>query len=240
VLSHELRTPVTVIAGFNRLLLAEEVGPLNDEQRHFLEEAGKSCRRLDAFIANLLEVGRRAATGLTERCAMSLEATASTVLSFLKPVLDERRIRVSTHLAPDADRVFCDPMRIEQVLINLIGNAAKYAPAGGQVELASRLVEGAPRPRVEVVVADDGPGVAPEHRERIFERYFRAGSDLGAGGLGLGLAICRDIVEAHGGRIQVGDRPGGGSRFSFTLPVQLPDQVPAPPLTPAPGSEGAR
>jgi signal transduction histidine kinase len=103
--------------------------------------------------------------------------------------------------------------------MNLLANAIKYARRGGRVRVASCSADGA---RVEVRVEDDGPGVAPEDRERIFEPYVRAGEGRRAGGLGLGLAICKRIVEAHGGTIGVSDRPGGGSVFAFSLPTARP------------------
>ncbi len=110
------------------------------------------------------------------------------------------------------------------MLTNLIGNAIKYAQPGGSIEISTRPVTydagGGERPGVEVAVADDGPGVLLSDRERIFEAYVRAGEGSRAGGLGLGLAICKRIVDAHGGRIRVTDRENApGARFSFTLPA---------------------
>ncbi len=218
VVSHELRTPVTVIAGFNKLLLSEGVGVLNEEQRHFLNETAKSCRRLNAFIGNLIEAAReKAGEGPLRLCDGSLSSTVEGVAAFLKPLLDERRLRLELDLAPDATRARFDPMRIEQVLTNLIGNALKYCRAGGRIEIATRRVGDGRRPFVEVAVSDEGPGIRPEDRQRIFEPYVQAGDE--AGGLGLGLAICKRLVEAHGGTIAVDESRGGGSRFVFTLPV---------------------
>ena len=124
-------------------------------------------------------------------------------------------------------------MRVEQVLTNLIGNALKHGRAGGVIRVSSRAIEAVAavdRRFVEVVVSDDGPGIAEQDRERIFEPYVRAGDGSRAGGLGLGLAICKRIVEAHGGTILMTDAPGGGSRFSFTLPAaaSATDGEPAP------------
>ncbi len=228
VVSHELRTPVTVIAGFNRLLLSESVGALNEEQRHFLSETAKSCRRLNAFIGNLIEAAReKAGEGPLRLCDGSLSSTVEGVAAFLKPLLDERRLTLDLDLAPDATRARFDPMRVEQVLTNLIGNALKYCRAGGRVEIATRRVEGGRGEAfVEVAVSDEGPGIRPEDRQRIFEPYVRAGEGSKAGGLGLGLAICRRIVAAHGGSLGVDDAPGGGSRFLFTLPAAGPKDAP--------------
>jgi signal transduction histidine kinase len=216
IVSHELRTPLTVIAGFNKLLLSERVGPLNDEQRRFLGESDRSCRRLDAFIGNLIEAARQSAReGPLELCEASLETTVRGVVQFLRPVLEERGLRAELRLAGDAARARFHPLRIEQVLTNLIGNAARYAAKGGRIEIATRLASPG---FVEVSVSDDGPGVPAEDRERIFRPWVR-GRERAEGGLGLGLAICRRLVEAHGGEIDVVEAAGGGARFRFTVPA---------------------
>jgi signal transduction histidine kinase len=215
---------VTVISGYSRLLLSEEVGPLNPAQRRFLEGSFKSCKRIDTFIGNLIEAAREAAgEGGVHLVAASLEAAIHGVVQFLKPLLEEGDLRLETHLAPDASHAWFDPMRLEQVLSNLLGNAVKYARRGGCVEIATRVAGGGDQ--VEVSVSDDGLGIAPEDRERIFEPYVRSDEARSAGGLGLGLAICRRLVEAHGGRITVDDRPGGGSCFRFTLRRAAPPEA---------------
>lgn len=220
VVSHELRTPATVISGYNRLLLSEQVGPLTEEQRRFLAESNKSCQRLNAFIANLLEAAREVGgQGALEVCERPLRATLESVAGFLKPLLEERGLRLELACPPDGSLARFDPLRVEQVLTNLIGNAIKYARPGGTIEVATRPLREGARRLVEVTVSDDGPGVPAADRERIFEPYVRVGEGRGAGGLGLGLAICRRIVEAHGGTIRAEERPEGGSRVVFTLPA---------------------
>lgn len=223
VVSHELRTPCTVIQGYNRLLLSGRFGPLSEKQRHFLEESQKSCQRLNAFIGNLLEAARSGlSVGPLEVAEVPLAPLVEGVVRNLAPLLDEQHLRVALALDPEAPRVRCDPPRIEQVLVNLIGNAMGFAPAGSAVEMTSRALAQGGRRFVEIAVLDAGPGVAPGDRERIFDPYVQAGDGRRAGGLGLGLAICRRIVEAHGGRIGVEPRAGGGSRFAFTLPAPEP------------------
>jgi two-component system sensor histidine kinase KdpD len=110
-----------------------------------------------------------------------------------------------------------DAILVEQVLINLLENATKYSPAGSPIELSARAREG----EVEVEVADRGPGIAQEDAERVFDKFYRVREGEG-GGVGLGLTICRGIVSAHGGRIWVEPRSGGGAAFHFTLPLQEP------------------
>ena len=219
IVSHELRTPVTVVTGYARLLLSEKVGPLNEEQRGFVEESVKSCRRMNAFIANLLENSRDLGTDapLQVREA-SLVPTVEGVVASFKPLFDEQESVARLDLHPDAPAARFDPVRIEQVLSNLLENALKYGGPGGEVVVATRGVPGEGGPHLEVSVSDAGPGVPEAERKRIFERYVRVGELSQAGGLGLGLSICRRAVEAHGGVIGVTDAPGGGARFWFTLP----------------------
>lgn len=219
VVSHELRTPITVIAGFNRLLLGEAAGPLTEKQKHFLEESQKSCQRLNNFVANLLEVARQGASvGPLEVAEASLVPTLQSVLDLLAPLLREAGVEARLDVAPETPRARFDPPRIEQVLINLVGNALRYAPAGSAIEIRARGVRGSERDYVEVSVSDAGPGVPPRERTRIFEPYVQVEAPR-AGGLGLGLAICKRIVEAHGGVIHAEERSGGGSCFVFRLPA---------------------
>jgi signal transduction histidine kinase len=225
VVSHELRTPVTIISGYNRLLLAEKIGPLNDEQRGFLTEGSKACRRLDLFIGNLLEASRQDADGeVLEIIHAPLAPVLDEVVALLRPLFDDAKLEVRVDIAEDADRARFDRTRLEQILINLLGNAIKFSPPDGVIEISTRATShvskgGPERPCVEFSVSDEGPGVTPAYRQRIFEPYVQIGEESGAGGLGLGLAICKRLVEAHGGEIAARGRAECGSRFVFTIPV---------------------
>jgi signal transduction histidine kinase len=220
VVSHELQTPLTVVAGFTRLLLAEQVGPLNDEQRHFLTESARSCQRLSRFLRSLVEAsGDVAASGALAPVEHALGPVIESVVELLRPLALERGQRMAVAHDAVADRARFDPTRVEQVLLNLLGNALKYGRPGGRVEVSTRRFRAGSRGFVEVAVVDDGPGVPEPDRERIFEPYVRGHAEADGAGLGLGLAICRRIVEAHGGRIGVSDAPGGGACFAFTLPA---------------------
>ncbi len=225
VVSHELRTPVTIISGYNRLLLTEQIGALNDEQRRFLAESSKACYRLDAFIGNLLEASRVSPEGeVLEIAHASVSPVVDEVVGLLRPLLEDGELKVRVQIDPDADRARFDRTRLGQILTNLLGNAIKFSPPGGTIGIATRAVprpsDGAPeRPCIEICISDEGPGVAPEDRKRIFEPYIQVGEESRAGGLGLGLAICKRLVEAHGGSISVSDGSEAGCSLVFTLPV---------------------
>ncbi len=228
VVSHELRTPLTVISGYHRLLLDSEVGPLNEQQRRFLEESHRNGQRLDAFLANVLAASH-AGSGpeLLEVGRAPLAPVIEAVAAMFGPLLADRGLSLSLSFDAAAGEARFDPPRIEQVLTNLVGNAVKFGRAGGAIEIATRAVAAPENARVrrwvEISVSDDGPGIAPEHRARVFEPYVQLGVRGSAGGIGLGLAICRRLVEAHGGEIRLDARAGGGCRFSFTLPAEPPN-----------------
>jgi signal transduction histidine kinase len=220
--SHELRTPITVIAGFNRMLLAGSAGPINEKQTHFLEESQKSCQRLNNFVANLLEAARQGAcVGPLEVAEAPIEPTIEAVLELLEPLLREGRVEAIVAIDARTPRARFDPPRVEQVLTNLIGNALRYAPHESSIRISAGPARAAGRDFVEVAVVDAGPGVPPRDRARIFEPYVQVEAQR-TGGLGLGLAICKRIVEAHGGTIHVEASSSGGSRFVFRLPAETP------------------
>jgi NtrC-family two-component system sensor histidine kinase KinB len=222
VVAHELRTPITVIAGFNRMLLAGSAGPINAKQTHFLEESQKSCQRLNNFVANLLEAARQGAcVGPLEVAEAPIEPTIDAVLELLEPLLREGRVEAIVAIDARTPRARFDPPRVEQVLTNLIGNALRYAPHESTIRISAGPARAAGRDFVEVAVADAGPGVSPRDRARIFEPYVQVEAQR-TGGLGLGLAICKRIVEAHGGAIHVEASSSGGSRFVFRLPAATP------------------
>jgi two-component system sensor histidine kinase KdpD len=219
VLGHELRAPLTVIAGFTELLLTEEAGPLVPEQRHYLGEMRKSCERLGRLVDELGAAGRRIGAAFPVRPEhASFARLAEGVAAATKPRLDQRRQTLRLRVAPDAAHGWFDPARIEQVLLNLIGNASKYGPEDGCIDVEAERVGGPQGDTLVVSVSDDGPGLCADDRERVFEPWLRLAPDQGPPGLGVGLAICRAIVTAHGGSIRAEAAPGRGARFVFTLP----------------------
>lgn len=220
LLSHELRTPLTVISGYSKLLLSGRAGALTDEQSRFLEESRKSCQRLNYFVTDLLDASHdHAASFRISVQDARIEDSIRGVIEFFLPLFEERDVTVEVEIKGDLPAAQFDPTRIEQVLTNLIGNAVKYTKVGSAIEIQATAVRTDDGEMIEVAVTDDGPGIARADIDRIFEPYVRGSEDRRGAGIGLGLAICRRILEAHGGEIGVEMVPGRGSRFIFTVPV---------------------
>lgn len=223
VLAHELRTPLTVICGYNRLLLAGEAGPLTEEQARFLGESTRSCQRLDRFISTLLDGVH---DGFLEKglelAPNDVDRVVADVCRLLRPLVDAKGLQTIVEIDPDARRARFDTTRIEQVVTNLLGNAVRYTKPGGTLRILGRRVSEGGADVVAISVVDQGPGIAPVDRGRVFDPFVRLAGPESGEGLGLGLTICRRIVAAHGGTIGVAAEPDGGSRFTFTLPAAEP------------------
>jgi two-component system sensor histidine kinase KdpD len=213
--SHDLRTPLAVVTGATSTLLAENAPKDEESRRVLLETAHREAQRLNRLVFNLLDMARLEAGALKVRKeSQPLEEVIGAALHHLEDRLRGREIE--TNIPDDLPLISFDSVLIEQVLINLLENALKYTPAASPIDISASLRDG----EVETEVADRGPGVAQRDAERVFEKFFRARAGEG-GGVGLGLTICRGIVSAHGGRIWVTERDGGGASFRFTLPVEL-------------------
>lgn len=216
LVSHELRTPLTSIQGFAESLL-DFGGTLEAEKRrHFLKIIVEESDRLGRLVTNFLDISRLESGAIAPQPEL---VDLGALCARLSALFREHPSMASfeTALGRDAERVFADEDQVYRVLVNLCGNALKYTPRRGKVTISSRR-EGA---FVEVCVADQGPGIAPEHRARVFDKFYRVADSVSrkTGGTGLGLAICKGIVEAHGGAIWVESQSGLGTRFLFTLPA---------------------
>ena len=177
----------------------------------------RHVRRMQMLVTDILETGVMTSTELTlERSACAPDVLLAEAVSFVEPLALEKRIRVCIAVAEDVPHAFADARRIEQVLANLIGNAVKFTPQNGTIDTGCHAHEEG----VAFFVRDSGPGVPPEHRAHVFERFWKG--TAGAPGSGLGLAIAHDIVRAHGGNIWVESEPGQGAKFVFTLPSADP------------------
>ncbi len=223
-LSHDLRTPLGSIEGAASSLLETDTVLPPEIRRELAETILDESRRMTRLVANLLDMIRvESGTLAVQKQWVPLEEIIGVALIRLDARLAGHS--VTTHLPPDLPLVFVDDILLEQVFINLLENAAKYTPAASPIEISGVARDG----EVTVSVADRGPGIPSGDEQRIFEKFYRAVQGDTVGGVGLGLAICRGIIVAHGGRIWAERRPGGGSIFRFTLPQ---DGVPPPPPLP--------
>ncbi|MFT3916056.1 MAG: HAMP domain-containing sensor histidine kinase [Anaeromyxobacteraceae bacterium] len=219
--SHELRTPLVTVLGWSDLLLQEKLGALAPRQRAALEVIGTSGRRLRGFIDELLELERHELTrgGLTF-AELDVGDVLTQTLVALAPRYAERGLRLRARVARGTPKLWGDRERILQALSNLLVNAERYSPDGALVRVAAARV----RPgRLEIAVADRGAGIPDEHLPHVFERLYQVRDDRGAGhrggALGIGLALVKSIVEAHGGAVSVRSKVGHGTTFRLSLPT---------------------
>jgi len=211
--SHDLRTPLAVITGSASTLLESGSALEAAVRRDLLQTIRVEAERLNRLVQNLLEMTRLEAGVEVRKEWHSIEEVVGAALSRLELILGDRPVH--TDIAKDLPLVPMDDVLVEQVLINLLENAAKYTPAGTAMDVRAWAEDD----RVMVEVADRGPGLAAGDESRIFEKFYR-GAAPDSRGAGLGLAICRAIVEAHGGRIWAQNRPDGGAAFRFFLPIE--------------------
>jgi len=221
--SHELRTPLASIKGFATTLLREDV-EWDEESRHeFLSIIDNESDRLSELISNLLDMSR------IEAGTLRMEPEPVDVTAIVQETVAEFGVMTRDHCfqvdAPASlPLVYVDPRRARQVLRNLVENAVKYSPQGGAIDISVLAKE----EWIQVGVADHGLGIDPQHSGHIFERFYQvdSASTRKVGGSGLGLSICKAIVEAHDGRIWFESQPGAGSTFYFTLPQTSLARIP--------------
>ena len=212
--SHDLRTPLAAIAGAASSLRSSGDRLSPEARRELLLTIHEEAERMNRLANNLLEMGRlQAGTVVLRREWQPIEEVFGSALHGLEGAIGDRSVDV--RVPADLPLVAIDEVLIERVLFNLLENAVRYSPAGTPLEMAASVDDG----KVLVEILDRGPGIAPGEEERIFEKFFRGERGRSGHGAGLGLAVARAIVEAHGGRIWAGNRPGGGAAFRFTLPI---------------------
>jgi signal transduction histidine kinase len=214
-LSHEMRTPLASIKGYASALLLDEVQWDMKTKREYLEVIMEESDKLGEIVADLLDAS------VIDAGRLSIEKEPTQLGRLAQEVVDEVAPRTEKHrflasFAPGFPVVDADSGRIRRVLFNVVDNAVKYSPGGGLVVVRGQVSEN----EVIISVADQGQGIAPEHLNRLFERFFRVKFTSGQHvvGSGLGLPIARNIVEAHGGRIWAESTPGEGTAVYFTLP----------------------
>ena len=227
VVSHELRNPLASIYGFMQILVQEKAGPLTDMQRDFLQSASLSVKQLWRLVDDINDLVQSDLDRLVlQREPVAIGDVIRAAVETTEPLMENARMRVETHIAAGLPVTVADPVRLRQVLSNLLSNAIKFSEPDTTIHIDACMADGL----IRVSVQDTGPGIAPEDAERIFERFIK-GTNIpqqDASGLGLGLAVVRQLVTAHGGRVWVetsGERAAGsgqravGSAFVFTIPI---------------------
>ena len=221
-MSHELRTPLNVIIGFAELMLDQVPGEINDEQRQCLDDVLDSGQHLLGLINDILDLSKIEAGKVELRLTdIALPDVVESLRSAMMPILDARKQSLDVELEEGLPLVYADKARLRQVLLNLLSNSTKFTPDGGKLKIEA-VRDG---DWCQVSVVDNGIGIKEEDWERIFDPFYQVDSSMPKReeGTGLGLALVKQIVEQHGGRVWVASEYGKGSRFTFTLP--LADQV---------------
>jgi PAS domain S-box-containing protein len=217
--SHELRTPLTLILGPLEALLQGEVAPLPEEALRCLRRVRRSAERLAALVSDLLDFARlEAGRETVRRERVDVGALAAALVDEARPVAAARGLTLTLASEGEGLCATADPLRLDQILLNLLGNALKFTPAGGRVEV-SVCRAGA---EVEVAVSDTGPGIPADQLGRIFERFEQLDTSLTRRheGAGIGLALVKALAERMGGSVAVQSQPGEGARFSVRLPCE--------------------
>jgi two-component system sensor histidine kinase GlrK len=219
-MSHELRTPLTSIKEGTGLLLDGVGGETTDKQKKLLTILAEESNRLIGLVNSLLDLSKMEAGMLNyEFAAVNLDSLIRRAVAEITPLVEAKQISLDTAIDVPLPSARMDPERMLQVLRNLIGNAVKFTPNGGQVTVTARPVNG----KLQVSVQDSGPGIPAESLTTIFEKFYQ-GNHKGAQsrpGTGLGLAIAKNIITSHGGEIWAESQFGQGSKFFFVLPCSV-------------------
>ncbi len=212
--SHELRTPLAAVKAVIETL---ESGALDEPEvaRDFLGRADAEVDRLVRMVEELLELSRIESGDVPyEELPVDMATVLRDAVGRLRPQAEKQGLELATEIVGELPAVKGDREHLERVVVNLVQNAIKFTPAGGKVDVTARAKAGG----VEVTVSDTGAGIFPEDIGRVFERFYKADRARESGGTGLGLAVAKHTVEAHGGTIEVRSEPGKGAAFTFTLP----------------------
>ncbi len=239
--SHELRTPLTSIMGYGEMLAEGVAGPLNDEQREFLDTIRGKSEQLLGLIMSLLDLSKLESGNMAMRLTRhSFAAVVSESMSTILPIAIKKGVTLDAEVPDDLPPVLGDPDRLRQVFVNLIDNAVKFTPPGGRVRVVARITMARPTgepglvlvaplmPVIEARVSDSGIGIAEEERARVFDPFYQIdqSSTREYGGAGLGLAIVKRLVEAHQGTIHVEANQPEGTVFVVTLPAGRTSMIP--------------
>jgi two-component system sensor histidine kinase KdpD len=225
-ISHDLRTPLATIVGASSSLVENSRQLSSGAKEELSRTVYEEAQRMASLANNILDMARLDAGKVSLNLQWyPLEEIVGSVMVRLRRRLEKRA--ASVDLDPDLPLLRLDAVLMEQVLVNLLENALKYTPPGTLIEITGRRSDDGKW--VEVTVSDRGPGIPEGESEKLFEKFYRvpAQRERAQSGVGLGLAICRAIVQAHGGRIEARNRPDGGAVISFRLPIEEAPPVPA-------------
>jgi len=229
VASHELKIPMTSIKGYAKLLTLGAAGDLTQQQNDFLNIISANVDRMDRLVADLLDVSRIEAGRLRlEMHQVDLHEVIETVIESVKAEVEARQLTLEVEAPPILPPIWGDQGRVIQILTNLVSNAYKYTPDGGQIHIAINGHTGSTSPdHLTVSVRDTGVGISPEDQKKLFTKFFRADDPRvrDVPGTGLGLSITKSLVEIHGGEIWFRSAPDRGTTFTFTLPIAPADDA---------------
>jgi len=211
--SHDLRSPLTAVLGYAELV--ERVGPLTEQQKEFLHRVQGSVQNITTLVNDLLDLGRLESGFDTRRETVQLENVLQYSLGLLDSLIQKKNIHLKQEIAPSLPALRANPIRLRQMIDNLIGNAIKYAPEGGQIGVSIRSEAN----QVILQISDNGLGIPRDEQGRIFDKFYRGSNVADTKGTGLGLAIVKSIVDSHHGRVWVESTLGRGASFCVVLPA---------------------
>ncbi|MBN2057613.1 MAG: PAS domain-containing sensor histidine kinase [Candidatus Saganbacteria bacterium] len=221
LISHELRTPVTPIQGYTDMLVSEKVGPLNAQQKDCLHVIKSNSKRLLDLIDSVLDISRVEYGKPIEvkKEPVSLNGIISEVIDSVKFMYDQKQVKLELDLSPEIETIMADEAKLSRVIVNLAGNALKFTPKKGKVFIRTSKIGD----DLQFEIEDSGIGIDKENLSKIFEKFYQVDSSYTreAGGIGMGLTIIKEIIEAHGGKVWAeSEGLGKGSRFIFTIPLE--------------------
>ena len=217
-IAHELRTPLTIVQGNLEGMLDGVIKPGQEKIAFVYDE----CRRLTKLVANLRDLSLAEAGQLKlELASVNIGQVVNKVINLLKPAAEEKNIAIKEYIPSDLPRIMADTDRLNQVIYNLLINSIRYTPSGGEIIVEAHLEKGREASHIKVVVKDNGEGIPDEDLPFIFDHFYRAEKSRARakGGSGIGLAIVKQLVEAHGGKVWAESQVGQGSVFFLTLPI---------------------
>ena len=217
--SHDLRSPLTAVLGYAELV--ERVGPLTEQQQEFVRRIQGSVQNITALVNELLDLGRLEAGFDSRRETVQLESILTYSLGLFEPLVNQKDLQISQEIEGGLPPLRANPIRIRQMIDNLIGNAVKYTPQGGKISVMVHAEDH----QLIFQVTDTGPGIPQDEHQRIFEKFYRASNVSGTKGSGLGLSIVKSIVDSYHGRVWVESTLDHGASFVVVLPAFEPKEA---------------